>query len=198
MSSLVLFVIVFCLVLPFTQIPWPLTPTTWKQLSTLTSQISGSVSPYLAARLVQLLRFTSSYRVPVVLPIPSSGAAASMLESATTSDRLSGHPSCPYCVVCPAPLFGLIPYPLSLLFLVYVLSINYNCPFICIWVPFLADPWQFKPRLWLGHSKMFTELSLIHSCCVLKVIVLLDGEPSAQSEVLNALDWVFIKAISIF
>ncbi len=140
MSSLVLFVIVFCLVLPFTQIPWPLTPTTWKQLSTLTSQISGSVSPYLAARLVQLLRFTSSYRVPVVLPIPSSGAAASVLESATTSDRLSGHPSCPYCVVCPAPLFGLVPYPLSLLFLVYVLAINYNCPLICIWVPFLADP----------------------------------------------------------
>ena len=31
-----------------------------------------------------------------------------------------------------------------------------------------------------------------------RVIVLLEGEPSAQSEVLNALDWVFIKAISIF
>ncbi len=41
---------------------------------------------------------------------------------------------------------------------------------------------------------MFTELSIIHSCCVLKAIVLLDGEPSARSEVLNALDWVFIKA----
>ncbi len=37
-----------------------------------------------------------------------------------------------------------------------------------------------------------------HSCCVLRVIVLLEGEPSAQSEVLNALDWAFIKAISIF
>ncbi len=56
----------------------------------------------------------------------------------------------------------------------------------------------FKPRLWLGHSKTFTELSVSHSCCVLRVIVLLEGEPSAQSEVLNALGWVFIKAISIF
>ncbi len=64
--------------------------------------VSGSVSPYLAARLVRLLR------CPVFLPIPSSGAAASVLESATTSDRLSGHPSCPYCVPCTAPLFGLI------------------------------------------------------------------------------------------
>ncbi len=84
--------------------------------------------------------------VPVVLPIPSSGAAASVLESARTSDRLSGHPSCPYCVVCPAPLFGLIHYPLSLLFLVNVLSINHICPLICICVPFLADPWQLLAK----------------------------------------------------
>ncbi len=56
----------------------------------------------------------------------------------------------------------------------------------------------FKPRLWLGHSSTFTDLSISHSCCVLRVIVLLEGEPSAQSEVLNALDWVFIKVISIF
>ncbi len=56
----------------------------------------------------------------------------------------------------------------------------------------------FKPRLWLGHSRTFTELSISHSCGVLRVIVLLEGEPSAQSEVLNALDWVFIKDISIF
>ncbi len=56
----------------------------------------------------------------------------------------------------------------------------------------------FNPRLWLGHSRTFTELSVSHSCCVLRVIVLLEGEPSAQYEVLNALDWVFIKAISIF
>ncbi len=55
----------------------------------------------------------------------------------------------------------------------------------------------FNPRLWLGHSRTFTELSISHSCCVFRVIVLLEGEPSAQSEVLNALDWVFIKAISI-
>ncbi len=53
-------------------------------------------------------------------------------------------------------------------------------------------------KLRLGHSRTFTELSTSHSCCVLRVIVLLEGEPSAQSEVLNALDWVFIKAVSIF
>ncbi len=33
---------------------------------------------------------------------------------------------------------------------------------------------------------------------MLRVIVLLEGEPSAQSEVLNTLDRFFIKAISIF
>ncbi len=56
----------------------------------------------------------------------------------------------------------------------------------------------FKLRLRLGHSRTFTELLLSHSCCVFRFIVLLEGEHSAQSEVLNALDWVFIKAISIF
>ncbi len=53
----------------------------------------------------------------------------------------------------------------------------------------------FNPRLWLGHSRTFTDLPPSHSCWF---IVLLEGEPSAQSEVLNALDWVFIKAIAIF
>ncbi len=57
---------------------------------------------------------------------------------------------------------------------------------------------SFKPRLWLGHSRTFTELSISYCCCVFRVIVLLEGEPSTQSEVLNALDWVFMKAISIF
>ncbi len=47
----------------------------------------------------------------------------------------------------------------------------------------------FNPRLWLGHSRTVKELSISHSCCVFRVIVLLEGEPSAQSEVLNALDW---------
>ncbi len=51
----------------------------------------------------------------------------------------------------------------------------------------------FNPRLWPGHSRTFTELPLSHSCCVFRSIVLLEGEPSAQSEVLNALDWVFIN-----
>ncbi len=56
----------------------------------------------------------------------------------------------------------------------------------------------FNLRLWLGHSRTFTELCISHSCCVFRVIVLLEGKPSAQSEVVNALDWVFINAISIF
>ncbi len=37
-----------------------------------------------------------------------------------------------------------------------------------------------KPRLWLGHSRTFTKLSISHSYCVLWVIVLLEGEPSAR------------------
>ncbi len=56
----------------------------------------------------------------------------------------------------------------------------------------------FKLRLWLGHSRKFTGLSISHSAVCLGPLSLLEGEPSAQSEVLNALDWVFIKAISIF
>ncbi len=93
----------FCPVLPFTQIPWPLTPNTWKQLSALTWQVSGSVSLYRASRLVRLMRFTSSYEVPVFLPSSSSGAAASVLESVFILDLFSGHPSCPvsYCLPCP-------------------------------------------------------------------------------------------------
>ncbi len=56
---------------------------------------------------------------------------------------------------------------------------------------------RLKSRLWLGHSNTFPLLSLSHSCCVFRFIVLLEGKPSAQSKVLNALDWIFIKAISI-
>ena len=33
--------------------------------------------------------------------------------------------------------------------------------------------------------------------CVLRVVVLLEGEPSPQSEVLNALEQVFIKDLSV-
>ena len=39
-----------------------------------------------------------------------------------------------------------------------------------------------------------------HPCClgcVLRVVVLLEGEPSTQSEVLNALEQVFIKDPSV-
>ncbi len=49
----------------------------------------------------------------------------------------------------------------------------------------------FELRLCLGHSRTFTELSISHSCCVFRFIILLEGEPSAQSEVLLR-DLVFI------
>ncbi len=62
----------------------------------------------------------------------------------------------------------------------------------------------FSRNIWLGsspdfggHSRTFTELPVSLSCWVFRFIVLLEGGPSAQSEVLNALDWVFIKATSI-
>ncbi len=46
----------------------------------------------------------------------------------------------------------------------------------------------FKLWLWMDHSRTFTELSINHSCCVFRFLVLLEGEPSAKSEDLNALD----------
>ncbi len=36
----------------------------------------------------------------------------------------------------------------------------------------------FNPRLWLGHSRTFTDLSISH--CVFRVIVLLEGKPAAR------------------
>ncbi len=38
----------------------------------------------------------------------------------------------------------------------------------------------FKLRLWLGHSRTFTELSISHSCWVFRSIVLFEGKPSAR------------------
>ncbi len=38
----------------------------------------------------------------------------------------------------------------------------------------------FKLRLWLGHSRTCTALCRSHSCCVFRVIVLLEGKPSAH------------------
>ncbi len=57
----------------------------------------------------------------------------------------------------------------------------------------------FKSGPWLGHSRGFTEMSLSHSCVTLAVcfIVMLEGEPSAQSEVLSAVEQVFIENISV-
>ncbi len=57
---------------------------------------------------------------------------------------------------------------------------------------------RFKLRLCLSHWRTFTELSISHSCCVFRSISPLEDKTSAQSEVLNALDWVSIKTISIF
>ncbi len=45
----------------------------------------------------------------------------------------------------------------------------------------------------MDHSRTFTELSISHSCCVFRFIVLLEGKPSAQSEDLNALDWFSLR-----
>ncbi len=63
----------------------------------------------------------------------------------------------------------------------------------------------FSRHIWLGWSpgcgwatQRHSQRCISHSCCVLRVTVLLVGKRSAQSEVLNTLDWVFIKGISIF
>ena len=59
---------------------------------------------------------------------------------------------------------------------------------------------RFKSGLWLGHSRTLRlVLKRLLCClgCVLRVIVLLEGEPSPQSEVLSALEKVFIKDLSV-
>ncbi len=80
------------------------------------------------------------------------------------------------------------------------------------YLPFFSSPLHlsstfsgFSRNIWLGSSsgcgwatQEHSQSCLSYSCCVLRVIVLLEGKPSAQSEVLNALDWVFIQASSIF
>ncbi len=86
------------------------------------------------------------------------------------------------------------------------------------YLPFISSPLKlfqvgwgrhtfsgFSRHIWLGSSpccgwatQRHSQCCISHSCCVLRVIVLLEGKHSAQSEVLNTLDWVFIKAISIF
>lgn len=58
----------------------------------------------------------------------------------------------------------------------------------------------FKSRLWLGHSRTLRRVPkpLLHFLgCVLRVVVLMEGEPSPQSNILNALDAVFIKDLSV-
>jgi hypothetical protein len=58
----------------------------------------------------------------------------------------------------------------------------------------------FKSGLWFGYSRT---LRLVPKpfmrCigCVLRVVVLLEGDPSPQSEVLVTLEQVFIKDLSV-
>ena len=53
----------------------------------------------------------------------------------------------------------------------------------------------FKSRLWLGHSRTFRDLRFLGF--VLRVVVLMEGEPSPQYEVLSTLEQVFIKDLSL-
>jgi hypothetical protein len=59
----------------------------------------------------------------------------------------------------------------------------------------------FKCGLWLGHSKTFRDLfpkARLHCLdCVLRVFVLLAGEPSHHSKVLSTLEQAFIKDLSV-
>ena len=44
----------------------------------------------------------------------------------------------------------------------------------------------FKSGYWLGHSRIFTELILHCLCCVLRVIVLLEGESQKLMGILKS------------
>ncbi len=58
----------------------------------------------------------------------------------------------------------------------------------------------FKSGLWLGHSRshgVVVKPLLRYFSCVLRVIVLLEGKPSAQSEVLSTLEKVFVQDIPV-
>ena len=49
-----------------------------------------------------------------------------------------------------------------------------------------------------GHSETSVQKPLLHCLgCVLRVVVLLEGEPSPQSEVLSPLEQAFIKDLSV-
>ena len=54
--------------------------------------------------------------------------------------------------------------------------------------------------MWLGHKDiqgLVLKPLLRRLGCVLRVVVLLEGEPSPQSEALSALEEVFIKNLSV-
>ena len=58
---------------------------------------------------------------------------------------------------------------------------------------------QVQVQALAGHSRTFRDLSRSLCCLgsVLRVVVLLEGEPSSQSEVLSTLEQVFIKDLSV-
>ncbi len=58
----------------------------------------------------------------------------------------------------------------------------------------------FKSGLWLAiqeQSRVVVKPLLRYFSCVLRVIVLLEGKPSAQSEVLSTLEKVFVQDIPV-
>ena len=83
-----------------------------------------------------------------------------------------------------------------------VLGMTLQAWHTCIYIqvsPEIFNPVQF--RALTGPLKDIQRLvpkPLLHYLgCVLRVIVLLEGEPSPQSEVLSALEQVFIKDLSV-
>ena len=88
-----------------------------------------------------------------------------------------------------------------------ILSSSVRLDGVCQWTHFLRSPEMLnwvEVRALAGpikdiHTQEVVPKPLLHGLgCVLWVIVLLEGEPSAQSEVLNALDQDFIKDGSLF
>jgi hypothetical protein len=71
----------------------------------------------------------------------------------------------------------------------YMLQPYYFFSFFSLHSYFQVSPEMFKFGLWLGHSRTFRDLSRNPSetplDCVLRVVVLLEGEPLPQSEVLS-------------
>ena len=59
--------------------------------------------------------------------------------------------------------------------------------------PDIFDWIQFSALAGLLRDRVILKLLLHHLDCVFRIIVLLEGEPLAESEVLSTLDQVFMK-----